>query len=543
MVGRKQKVIILGGGVGGMSAAHDLCEHPEYDVHIFERNSELGGQARSKTAQHGRHSELCWHAIGTGYTHFLRILNEIQDTSGVKLISRLKPLSRFIYAFGAAHGNKYSLEVDKSFITDDARLFSGFKQLYGYDMPLRDRLQIYYIIFQANAACDARMKSFDAVLWSKEVRNMSPDVKRWTLDSTAIYLGMDYSSISKHFIMNLVRESHVSNLIESDKYNFYSFNGPMNDVLFDNWRRHLEERGVSIHLNTVVSKLVTASDFTIKAVKVDCLSSNISTIVDGDLFISAFDVKSLANLYPTMVPLDSATREYRNAIVRLFRAKCNFASLERRTRQLQTQVLYYIPYKLQPLSSEPTIVVIPDSPWFLMARIEGDLWDTTTCDYLSVGIGIWDVAGSHGLTAIKSTREQLAEECWRQITSAQHNLKLSTDMPEWDIWDSYIYNTDAQEMSTYEPKFSNNINSLKLRPGFVDANLGNLYHAAAYAKTHKNTYNMESAAEAGVSVAQLIRTSELPAAEVSLFWRVMRWFDHILFSITRPCCSADDVII
>jgi uncharacterized protein with NAD-binding domain and iron-sulfur cluster len=541
---RRQKVVVMGGGIGGLSAAHEFCKHAnKYEIHVFERNPELGGQARSKMTKYNMHSELCWHAFGTGYTYFLKILNEVRDARGAKLISHLKPLSRYIYALGAAHDNKCSIEFGKSFITSEDRIFSGFKRLYGYDMPLRDKLKIYLILFQAAAACDARMKSFDSVLWSSEVRNMSPDVRRWVLDSTAIYLGMDYSKISKHFIMNLVRESPVSNLVENEAYNFYSLDGPMNTVLFDNWRQHLESRGVSIHLNTKITEIIMETGASIKSVSVECLNSNIRTMVDGDLFINALDTGALAELYPNSIPLSIISREQRVAVVKLFRTKYNFRVLHNRTSQLQTQVLFYIPYKLQPVSAEPTIVVFPDSPWFLMARIEGDLWETTDCDYLSVGIGIWDVAGEHGLTALQSTRKQLATECWRQMTAAQHNLALSADMPEWNIWDSFTYCSEKKEMITPEPKFSNNVRSLKLRPNFADENIDNLYHATAYARTIKNTYNMESAAEAGVSVAQLIESTKLPVAEVSMFWRVVRWFDNLFFSIAGSCCSADDVVI
>ena len=43
----KKKVIILGGGVAGMSAAHELLERG-FDVEVFEKHKEyVGGKARS----------------------------------------------------------------------------------------------------------------------------------------------------------------------------------------------------------------------------------------------------------------------------------------------------------------------------------------------------------------------------------------------------------------------------------------------------------------------------------------------------------------
>ena len=47
-----KKVIILGGGVAGMSAAHELIERG-FEVEVYERNpSYMGGKARSIDYNH-----------------------------------------------------------------------------------------------------------------------------------------------------------------------------------------------------------------------------------------------------------------------------------------------------------------------------------------------------------------------------------------------------------------------------------------------------------------------------------------------------------
>jgi uncharacterized protein with NAD-binding domain and iron-sulfur cluster len=42
----KKKVVILGGGVAGMSAAHELAERG-FDVRVYEARDIPGGKARS----------------------------------------------------------------------------------------------------------------------------------------------------------------------------------------------------------------------------------------------------------------------------------------------------------------------------------------------------------------------------------------------------------------------------------------------------------------------------------------------------------------
>ncbi len=44
----KQKVLIIGGGLGGMSAAISLAAHPEYEITLLEKNQHLGGKLNLK---------------------------------------------------------------------------------------------------------------------------------------------------------------------------------------------------------------------------------------------------------------------------------------------------------------------------------------------------------------------------------------------------------------------------------------------------------------------------------------------------------------
>src|SRR6476619_3940738 len=49
----RRKVIVIGGGVAGMSAAHELAVRDEFDVVVYELRSIAGGKARSMPAKAG----------------------------------------------------------------------------------------------------------------------------------------------------------------------------------------------------------------------------------------------------------------------------------------------------------------------------------------------------------------------------------------------------------------------------------------------------------------------------------------------------------
>lgn len=510
----KQKVVILGAGVGGLACAHGLSKNPNYEVHIYERNKEIGGQARSSTNAGYKHTEYCWHAFSSEYTFFLEVLNEVYDAEGVKLISHLKPLSRFIYAFN----DRNHVENGNSFITQLTSMFSGFEKLYGKPVPLADKIKLISIYMEANTLCDKNLEKYDSIKWSDYLGNISSDVRRWVLDSTSIYLGMDYANLSTHFVFHMMRgggtfdlfiSSGVSNprhLLDTNHV-FYSLDGPMNEVLFNNWQKFLEERGVRFHLNHTISHIET-NENRIQSVTVSC--DECKHTVEGDIIVNSLSADQLAILIPTS-----------NNIV-----------LDMNSRQVQTQVLYYLPYRVQPVGTEPTILIMPDTPWFLMTRIEGDLWETKD-DHLSTGIGIWDRPGLFGKAAIDCTRIELAEECWAQICASQHNLKLPKNIPKWDIWHSFQFDDDKKKINTYEPKFSNNIDTFSCRPTIKDKNILNMYNATAYTKTKMNIFNMESGVEAGINAARCIM-SEDPGSfthylsqPTNWFFTFCRWVDNL----------------
>jgi len=520
----KKKIVILGGGVGGLASAHELSKYIEshnLDITLIERNNLLGGQARSSINKEGLHTEYCWHAESSnGYVYFLDIIDEIiNPENGFKVISHLKPLNKFIYArnINIANSPLNYIEYGKAFITDYNLFASGFKNLYGHSIPLCDRIKLNWIYIKASLLCKERIQSYDNKLWKDEINGLSKEIKKWILDSTSIFLGMDYNKISKHFMYDLIRKNKKSYHLESKINSFYSFDGPMNDVLFNVWQSFLENKGVKFMLETEIIKINTKHR---KIESVNVKHSDYKYKVFGDIFINSMDVKNLYLLYPS---LDKKLLAKKNQYYKLFK----------NSYQIQTQILFYLPKRLQKDNDNGTILLFPDSPWFLMTRIEGDLWKTKK-DFLSCGIGIWDKKGIlFNKSAINCSKEEIAKECWHQMIECQHNMKLPKKMPKWDMWESFEFNNETKTLETYEPKFSNNINTLHLRPNYKDDLIHNLYHSNAYTRTHENIFNMESGMEAGYKVSQLIIGKKDKHIYNKPHWiiRFIRKCDYVLFRL------------
>jgi phytoene dehydrogenase-like protein len=70
------KIIIIGGGIAGLSAAHLLSKYPDFDITIIESDNQIGGQAKSKFGKYC-YTEYAWRVFGTSYHNLNKIINEI----------------------------------------------------------------------------------------------------------------------------------------------------------------------------------------------------------------------------------------------------------------------------------------------------------------------------------------------------------------------------------------------------------------------------------------------------------------------------------
>ena len=475
----KKKVIILGGGIGGLSAAYALSKRTdEFDITIIEKNNYLGGQATENIYKTKDDASLvCWHVISSRHKFLLGIMEELIGEDGEKISSHLKIINKIIYCLK----NRNYTEYDDSFIANELKTFnSAFENIYGRKISKKDRYILYKIYTYSSMISEERLITYDTILWKVYIKNLSDDVKQWILYFTSIYLGIDCNKVSAYYMFRLIR-----NIKAYDKKNqttkFYVFDGPISTILFDPWKKCLEERGVKILLNHSVDHIYHTNMLsTISTINVKYNNKDI--IFTSDIFINALDSKNLSKLYPI---------------------SNRFTELYENSKFVQTKILYHIPFRLRSINITTTVLVLPNAPWFLLVRIVEDLWDSEKHDYLLCGIGIWDAPGLNGKKAINCTREELAEECWNQINT-NYDIIIQKTIPKWSIWDSFEFDIEINEEDTDEPRFNNNINIQNLRPDYIDKHLTNFYHATSYAKTNTNIYNMESAVEAGIKTSNII---------------------------------------
>jgi hypothetical protein len=442
-----KKVIILGGGIRGLSIAHQLVKNGESkikNITVIEKNNYLGGQ----------YAEDNNIIINNRYTDLLNILEEI----GIK--SNLRNLSIFMYAIK----DKYHVEYDTSFLTNGLGSFiKGYEMIYDQKISFKDKLQLYKLYYYIKFLPDKRLKDFDKITWSDYTSNLSPNIRRLIVESIGVLLGMDCDKISTYFIFKIIRQYFIKSKSKDKDLTFYIFNGLLKDVLYDPWKKYLESHGIKFLLNSTITKIYHNPGFiTISSIDVMCSITKETKVHTAYKFFNTMDLKNLSKLYP--VGKDSEN-------------KLNYVNLFEQSKYVRLQLTYHIPYKFKMEFIDPAMLIIIDSKWFLSFRI--DYNNDVDKDYqnLQCIIGNNNVMGLNKKYAINCTKEELAEECWNQLMLCKHQLELKNkDIPNWTMSDKYRYNIITMQLEISSPYFSENINTLDIRPKYKDTLINNLFN-------------------------------------------------------------------
>jgi len=529
------RVCIMGAGIGGLSTAHKL-PRMGHRVHIIERNAEVGGVARSKYLKNGQHSEYCWHVFMKGYTSLLPILQEI-PFRGASVADQLKPISQFCYG---RNGDNFVIERGGTCFMGTHSLVSLYTQArrLGYSFSYSDVWTLILLYLFVESSHPQRFKKYDDVLWSDLMGSLSVDAKKLAIDPVGCYLGMEPNRVNAHTMLDILRKSTITPSF-ADKHRqkdgsvplSYSLNGPTNEHWLEPWTQYLSDREVEVSLNTSIQE-IRCEGGEVKEIVVS--NEGGTQNLQYDFYVNSLDVKSFGNILRNKKSL-----------------KNNMLELSKRSYQIQPQVLFQVSERIN--FGEPTVVMLFDTPWGIMYRPEGPLWDiplgkedAKPGDLLSVGIGVWHRKGLlYNKTAHECTEQEIVQEVWEQMKSSRGHMKhYKTDtgktMDEvaytsYNIWPSFSFSSQQGGLDTWEPKFSNNVGTVALRPSTIEPSLANLVHANAYTLTDNNLYNMDSAAEAGVRAANYILKREARADHEKYitpnrFWSFCHKIDYKLLS-------------
>lgn len=529
------KVAVLGGGVAGLSAAHELAERG-FQVHVYERKPVLGGKARSMPVPGsgiggrldlpGEHGFRFFPGF---YKHVTDTMARIPYGSGGNTFQNLVVATRILLARAGLSEITWLARTPRTL--DDFRVFL-LELLTPLGVPPDEAVFFVSRLLILATSCRARrLAEYENIRWWDFID--APRMSR--LYQSYLAQGMTRSLVAMRAEESSTRTvgyillQLFYGLMSPDRVFDRLLAGPTNDVWIHPWTTYLEGLGVVFHRGARVSSIVAGSG------KVTGVTLEDGTAVTADYYIAALPVEVMATLL---------TPELKQAAPSL-------ASIGSLKTRWMNGIQFYLSEDL-PLAHGHVIYL--DSPWALTSISQRQFWtgvdltrygDGAVRGILSVDISDWEAPGSlTGKAARFCSAEEIKEEVWHQLK--QHlNDGGATPIDDsrllaWFL-DPDIEFPNPGEATNAEPLLINTAGSLQLRPE-AQVELENFFVASDYVRTYTDLACMEAANEAARRAVNCLLAASGSTAQPAALWpmdepgflKPFQEIDRIRFALHRP---------
>lgn len=481
------KVCIYGGGVAGLTAAHELVERG-VDVEIFERRIALGGKARSyhvtglgPSHAGGLPGEHGFRFFPGFYAHLDDTLRRIPDGRGGTVLDHLVVCPRgAFYRRGRA-----PLTVQTHFprrLQDVPPYLGNFARPFQTDMSVGEIAFFWRRIASIMTSCEARrFDHHERMSWS-EFLDASPEessdyavflVQGWARS----FVALDARRASAR-TMGITMGRMLLEFSRPGSSADRVLDGPTSDVWIEPWERHLVERGVKIHRGSELE------GFEVHGGKVHLAwirDSRGGRAVRADAHVCALPPEVVARI---------ATPD----LVRGAPSIGRVSLLETR-RMLGVQL-----FCDRPLPLPQGHCHFADTAWGITAISQATLWRPEHAPHIDgrpVGAVLSTIAGdtthpgseTTALTAAECSAGELGREIWAQIAAHLPVGALDrTRVLDVVVDPEVVARADADRL------FVNTVGSWENRPE-PTTELSNLFLAGDYVRTGVDVACMEGANE------------------------------------------------
>ena len=484
-------VLILGGGVAGMTAAHELAERG-LDVTVLEHRRIPGGKARSmpapRTGTDGRPDLPAEH----GFRFFPGFYKHLPDTMR-RIPSGSSPNGVFDHLVSStraeiARAGAKALIMPARFpqSLEDLRLVFTDAFFNNLGIPLRDQVFFIELLLKLlGSSEDRRYGEYEYQSWWE----FSEATDRSTAYQQFLAKGLTRTLVAARAeIMSARTGGYIllQLLLDLAKYGGSVdrvLDGPTNEVWIQPWLRYLDTLGVTYRHGVEVTGLRLVGR-RIAGVQVD----------NGEELSADWVVCAL----PVEVTTTLITNEMKEVDPRL-------ASLDLLQTRWMNGVMFYLARDV-PLVHGHVIYI--DSPWALTSISQTQFWPEVDLasrgngqvhGILSVDVSEWQQPGMlYGRPAMQCSKDEIIAEVWAQLKA---HLDLGgigplqdSDLVEWFVDSDISYPNPRQDLNL-EPLLVNTAGSWDHRPDAA-TDIENFLLASDYVRTYTDLATMEGANEA-----------------------------------------------
>ena len=464
------KVVIIGGGIAGLSAAHILCKYPEFDISIYEAEADVGGQARSRFGKYC-YIEYCWRIFGTSYHNINKIINEIGADEN------------FTYMTNTCTVTRDSIEL-------------GGTSVYHVGRILYKNSNLSVLNKIINISTISRERALNEY---QDINAYEYFEKNTMLQSIfGPYLGLEANKVSlSGYYQNLLSACDTTNYHFTPK-NTRITKKPTQESFFVPWTEYLKKKGVKIYTDSKLNSI------NIKNGKIENIIIN-NNIIKADDYVFALSLAKLNKII-------NNTTYFLNKQIKHDLYKLEYGL------QLYYSINLYFSIELKNKSnSSCEEVILVDSPWRIIAQRKYN-WSQefmSKCnkdnkqikDVFNVAFLDLNKGELFGKVLSECSKEEAIQEGIHQFKNSnyikellhQHNTTFDKIFIGHEDWYEY-HNDHNGKIVSSNPKFSINTGIMKCMPTNQPDELPkNMFLSGYYVKNTMGGVNMEASCETGLN--------------------------------------------
>jgi uncharacterized protein with NAD-binding domain and iron-sulfur cluster len=532
-MGLKKAVLVFGGGMGGLSTAHELTESPRaqhFDVEVIECDTTHGGKARSQTVcgdppnLNGYPGEHGFRFFPTFYRHVVDTMRRIPSAfSGrATIFDHLVPTPlRMLARYG-----KTPIEMPTSpNLLDVPRIVGFLSHLMGAHTGLTPEDLLHFalkLVQVATSSKPRRLAQYEVLSWWEfvDAASRSQQYQHYLANGlTRTLVAAKPNEINAKtggdVLVRMLVDSTLTGVpASSDRV----LDGPTSQVWIDPWIAELNLRKVTFSNGTLLSLDLAPNGCSISGAHVRLPDGSIATRV-ADYYVAALPVEKMA------VVLDNSTA------VRDAGARLAGVDMLRHEVRSMTGLQFYLD---KPLNIAPKMghALYVDTEWALTSIAQSNFWRPPFDDLKRWGSGnirtVWSTivsdwesaypSGGRGTNACHSTRSELRDSTIAQLAASLNGDGVQRFDPATLIaWNLDAALTPGPEVGAGAPARNtmqllvNHPDRWRHRPDPAPTGLNNLLLASDYVRTNTDLATMEAANEAArVAVNAILHREGVP---------------------------------
>jgi uncharacterized protein with NAD-binding domain and iron-sulfur cluster len=556
------KVVILGGGVAGLSAAHELIERG-FEVAVYELKPIPGGKARSvtvpKSGVDGRLNlpgEHGFRFFPSFYQNLPDVMKRIPFPGNKQgVFDNLVDATRLEFArFGVK-----PFVVPARFPVSFADWEVIINDLVHPDLSIPHDEVLFFAerMWRFLTSCKQRLfGEYELMTWWNylEADNKSNGYRELFVEGLTRSLVASQPTKASARTVGEVFFRLLSGLTEPGVSSDRLLDGPTNDVWINPWMTYLTEDVVKIHPGTIPldyhpqAKVTSINCQNARIVSATVSEDGLSKDVTADFYIAALPVEVMAGLVtPNMIAADPVF--------------ANFDLLKRDVAWMNG-IQFYLKQDVAVIHGH---VAYLDTPWALTSISQHQFWknfdlskygDGKVQGILSVVISDWTTPGTFNGKAAQdlSNAEEVKIEVYRELVKSL-NVGGQSLLPQdpREILDTWFLDPDIvfsgppgqERPGNLEALFVNHADRWRFRPKAL-TQIPNLFLASDYVQTTTDVACMEAANEAARLAVNGVLTSShmnVPPCKIFVYeepeqirplLHFLRGFDFVRWELGKP---------